>query len=486
MGVLIEQRDFLESEINKIIFVDHSGVAFDLVKSKNICKFKYGNGEFLIDKLCEAFKQSVISNDGNKFYYRKLIFDVLTNGFFKSKKFSIIIDNLEQFYKNKLDKNFRDCVSCLVNELKLYKKRIDGDCITTHDKKLLQKSFDVKEGFSRFIEKNGDIDYPLFGVSKLCSRNIITMDSKFKTAYDDAISIKKTHYGYLLSIFISDVASYVCDDTSLYTHALQRGESIYTSVDNSSYIPMFPCDITRNFFSLNSGSYKKTVAHMFKFSDSFDLISAEVKPVKIKVFKNYSFDDIDRILDGKINDSNYDMICLLLKFADKLKSYFNLDYHTIKEQNGTVIRKNKYLESSASNIITISTLFLNSYIAEVMSKNKYPFIYRVNDTVLSDRLLNSSIYSVDDLGHIVNNGNCYGHVTNPIRSFASLLNQYFELMLLVDDRYKNHVIDKNLFIDEWSYKLPLLVDELNNRLFLNGEYKDSFEKIFGKQLTRKK
>ena len=75
-------------------------------------------------------------------------------------------------------------------------------------------------------------------------------------------------------------------------------------------------------------------------------------------------------------------------------------------------------------------------------------------------------------------------MTNPIRSFASLLNQYFELMLLVDDRYKNYVIDKNLFIDEWSYKLPLLVDELNNRLFLNGEYKDSFEKIFGKQLTR--
>ena len=31
MGVLIGQREFLESEINKIIFVDHSGVAFDLM-----------------------------------------------------------------------------------------------------------------------------------------------------------------------------------------------------------------------------------------------------------------------------------------------------------------------------------------------------------------------------------------------------------------------------------------------------------------------
>ena len=121
-----------------------------------------------------------------------------------------------------------------------------------------------------------------------------------------------------------------------------------------------------------------------------------------------------------------------------------------------------------------------------MSRNNYPFIYRVNDTVLSDRMLNSSIYSINHLGHIVNNGNCYGHVTNPIRSFASLLNQYFEVMLLVDDKYKGFKIDKSLFIDEWFSRLPLMVDDLNTRLFLNSEYKDAFEKIYGKQLTRKK
>lgn len=483
MGVLIEQKKFLESEIDKIIFVDHSGIAFDLVKSKNVCKFKYDNGISLIDKLCDEFKKSINSNDGCILYYRKLIFDILTNYYSNSKKINIIIKDFEQFYKNKLDKKIRDYVACLVNELKLYKSHIDKQCITGHDKKLLKKSFNVKENFSHFVEKSSDLTYPNLGVSKLRNKSIITMDSKFKTAYDDAISIKKTHSGYILGIYITDVASYVCDDTLLYEHARQRGESIYTNVDNSSYIPMFPHDITRNFFSLNSGHYRKVIGHFFKFSDNFELIDVQIKPVNVKISRNYTFDEVDKI---ESDDANYDMIYLLYKLVDGLKSYFNLDYHVVKEKNGTVIRKNKYLDSVGSSIITISTLFLNSYIAEVMSRNKYPFIYRINDTSLSDKLLNSSIYSVDDLGHVVNNGNCYGHITNPIRSFASLLNQYFELMLIIDEKYKKDVIDKDAFIEDWSCKLPLMVDELNTRLFLNSEYKDAIEKIFDKQLTKKR
>ena len=484
MEFLIGQREFLESEINKIIFVDHSGIAFDLIRSSNVCKFKYNDGTYLIDRLCIAFKNSVVNKDSYIYYYRKLIFDVLTTHYSNSKKFKTVIIDLEQFYKNKFDKKIREYIECLVNELKLYKRSLNKDCITEHDKKMLQKSFDIKEKFSCFIEKSQDLTYPFIGVPRLNSKNIITMDFK-RSAYDGAISIKKTHYGYLLGVYITDVASYVSDETLLYEHAYQRGESIYTNVDNNSYIPMFPHDITRNFFSLNSGKYKKVVAHYFKFSDNFELIGASVQPCKVKISRNYTFDEIEKI---KNDDPNYDMIYLLLKFADKLESCFNLDYHVVKEQNNIFIKKNRNSDLIGSRIITISTLFLNSYIADIMSTNKYPFIYRVNDTSLSDKMLNSSIYSVNDLGHVVNNGNCYGRVTTPIRSFASLLNQYFELMLLIDDRYRNSFTDisKDEFIEKWSSELPGIVDDLNKRLFLNSEYRDAIEKIFAKQLTKKR
>lgn len=454
MGVLIGQREFSESEIDKIIFRDHSSVAFDLVKFNDICRFKYNDGVSLIDKLCFAFKDSVIRKDSSAFYYRKLIFDVLTNGYCYSKKLGDIIKDFEQFYKMKLDRNFKDYACSLVNELKFFKRHIDGERITERDKKVLQKSFGVKENFSHFIEKSSELSYPFIGVSKLSNKSIITIDSKPQTACDDAISIRKTHYGYLLAIYISDVASYVCDNTLLYEHAFQRGESIYTCIDNNSYIPMFPHEITRDFFSLNSGCYRKVVGHFFKISNNFELIKTYIKPVKVKISRNYTFHDIERI---KSDDSNYDMIYLLLKLIDGLKSYFNLDHD---------VNKNGYCNSVGSNIIEFLTLFLNSYISDIMNKNDYPFIYKVNDSILS-------------LG-LFSNDNCYGKVSTPIRSFASLLNQYFELSLLVNSGNNQE------FVDEWNEKLPEIVEKLNTRLFLNSEYCDAIEKIYGKQLTKKR
>lgn len=471
--VSFSQNEILDFEIEKIIFIDHSGVAFDLVKSISVCKFKFSDGVSLIDKLCSAFKEAAVYGSSFSNYYRKLIFEILTNSYSSNVKFKEVIMDFENFLSI-LSGNAKDDVMCLVNELKLFKKHLDKNCITEHDRKILQRSFGVREKFSQSVEKESDLFYG-FDSWDLRGKRIVTLDSKFKTAYDDAISVERTSYGYLLGIYISDVASYVSDDSILYEQAFKRGESIYTNVDNSSYIPMFPHDLTREFFSLNAGVDRKVVAHFFRISKDFNLIGACVTRATINVSKNYSFDDVER----KNDDSNYDMICLLSELANGLRSHFNLDYHIVKEQNGGLVRRTKYLDSKGSSIITISTLLLNSYIAEVMSKNKYPYIYRVNDTVLSDRLLNSSIYSVNDSGHVVNNGNCYGHVSNPIRSFASLLNQYFELNLLIDGC-------SDEFVSEWRGRLPLIVDELNMRLSLNSEYKGAVEKIFGKQLTKRR
>ena len=85
----------------------------------------------------------------------------------------------------------------------------------------------------------------------------------------------------------------------------------------------------------------------------------------------------------------------------------------------------------------------------------------------------------DEVNTTFNNGNCYGHVSNPIRSFASLLNQFFELKFLIDGC-------SDEFVNDWCDKLPLIVSDLNMRLSLNSEYRGAIEKIFSKQLTKKR
>lgn len=476
MEVLIGQRELLESEIDKIIFIDHSGAAFDLIKSSRVCKFKYENGEYLIDKLCDAFKNSIINCDEYISYYRRLIFDVLTTEYFRSKRFKFIIKDFESFKDKVIDK--KD-IECLLEELRLFRRHIDKNVVTRYDIKKLQKGFGVSEGFPCIVESASRLKYnsPSKVLRNRC-KGIITLDYSFKTAYDDAIFVKKVSDGYILSIYITDVASYLGTDSNLYFQALKKGASIYTDVDSYSYIPMLPVELTRDFFSLNAGSDKMVIEHRFKISNNFEVVGCTIGRTKIRVSKNYSYDSIEKLEN---DDSNYDTIYLLRKLTDGMRPRFNLDYHVAKEKLSTVIRSNnKKNDSTGSSIITIATLLLNSHIAQVMNKSEYPFIYRVNDTSLSTMMLNSSIYSVDALGHVVNNGNCYGRISNPIRDFASLLNQRFELEFLVDKNFSQE------FLGFWLLKLPKVVSELNARLDLNAEYRDSIEKIFGKQLTRKK
>jgi hypothetical protein len=475
LGVLINKKDFSDSEIGKIFFVDHSGVAFDLVKSDKLCRFKYSNDELLIDKLCVAFKDALLNGDDNVFYYRKLIFCVLTNGYSYSKKIDEVIDDFEKFlrfnfsHKHSLFKEIRKCIECLINELRFYKQNFGKKRISENDDKILKNSFGIKDSY--FIDKISKSSYSCIGVPKQSSKQIVTMDSKVKTTYDDAISIRKNHEGYLLSIFISDVASYVMNCPELYDSALQRGGSIYLKTGNN-HIQMFP-ESVRRFFSLVSGENRYVLGHFFQLSNDFDFIASCVRPVKIKISKNYTFDQADRILKGKINDSNRYMFELLKAVSDKYESQFNLKYHSIKEETDM----KDGISSTSSHIIEVLSLFLNSYIANTMSEKKYPFIYRINNSDLNEDVIGKSFYSSKPMGHVVNYGNCYGQITNPIRNAVCLLNQYFEIMMLVDDKYKVFGIDKQSFIEYWNCELPTIVSDLNKRLFLNSEYSNAVDTI---------
>lgn len=461
---IVSDRTLIEQKINKIVFVDKNDASFEIIKTKNICKFKYNDGTYLIDRCIQCFKESIKCKREYSYFYRKLIFDILTSEYYRgSTKIDKTIAELKDFKKGIFNKIDFDKVMALINELELFQKKH----INNVDKKKLLSSFAINTEFPQKIEKASDLTYTP-KAHDLRHKKIITIDSHIKTAYDDAISLEKTNEGYLLGIYITDVASYVGIDSRLYEHARQRGASIYTTVENNTYIPMLPIELTRDFFSLNKNDDKHVIAHFFRFSSGFDLIGHHFYKAIINVSENYTFDNIEKI---RLCDTNYDTICLLSKMADKLKQGFNLDYHFVKE-NSINETKKKYSDNVGSNIITVSTLFLNSYIAELFDRLGYPYIYRVNKTDLNDGYNYGSRYSVQPLGHVINNGDQYGHITNPIRSFASYLNQYLETELLLGYEQTREVL-----IDFWSTQLPDVVDKLNLRLFLNDEYRNALEKI---------
>ena len=485
-------------KLDKLIFEEQSEIIFVMLnKSDRLCRYKYKDGQLLIDKVFLYFKK-IVKDKGNyeasiKFY-QSLIFHILCNDCYKKgNKIIEIINNLSDFKKTLNCSKQHKAVLMLIDNLKI----ISSSSITSKEKEgfinNLLKNYDIHVNFSSDIEKSVDLVSCRKPILDLRDEYIITMDSKFKSAYDDAISIEKTDNGYLLGIYITDVASFVGDNTLLYQHALQRGESIYTSLDNNNfYSPMFPIELTRDFFSLNMGSDRQVIAYLFEFSDDFDLIKYESENAIINVKKNYSFDNIDRMSP---NDSNYDMVYLLMKLTDSLSKSFNKNYHLFKEKKSDSSRNSKYSLSVGSKIISTSTLFLNSFIASKFSKRGWPYIYRVNETELPinkcyfsdlDKLVgkyHGSKYSFKPLGHVGNNNKVYGHITNPIRSFASYLNQYFFEYLCLDWRSFE---DVNKFLDYWNNELPSLVDNLNNRLDINSNFVSVMNELDGKRLTKKK
>lgn len=477
--------------LDKIIFDSHNSCIFNIIaKSNKVFKYKYSDGDLLIDRVVLAYKNSLFSNDlflTN--YYSRVIFDILKHDEYKEKKVNSIIDDLRCF-KSKL--NSSECsknVLFLIDKLSI----IASSSISTFEEvaymKRLERNYGIKSNFSSSIEKINDIcSKHSSSYVDMRSKNIVTMDHKFKVAYDDAISFEKMRNGnYLLGVYITDVASFVGMDTLLYEHARQRGESIYGDYNNRFYLPMFPREITKDFFSLNSGEDKFAIAYMFEFSESFDLIGHGFYNALINVNKNYSFENINRMND---NDSNYDMICMLKRLSDSLSIDFNSSYHLYKEYGKKNIKS--YDNGIGSNIISNVTVFLNTYVAEMFKEKDYPYIYRVNDNfdfsnLICDKELKKIIkgsgvssYSLSPKPHPVNGGRAYGHITNPMRNFASYMNQYLLLNTFIDWNNNRDIIKIMNFNDNISLVLPDIVSDINDRLYNNEVFLDVLAELSSK------
>ncbi len=478
--------------LDNMIFENHDIRIFNILdKSDRLFKYKYSNGVLLIDKVFDAYKDCLINDVSLSDYYSRLIFNILKKNEYRENKVKSVLSELRSLKSkvNNSDVSFR--ILSLIDNLCILSNSNISDIEKNNYQVYLMRNYDISRNFSKSIERIDDMKFSSdCSVVDFRDKKIITMDHKFKVAFDDAISIEKMDNGnYLFGIYITDVSSFVGMESSLYEHAKQRGESIYGDDKNKFYLPMFPRDLTKYFFSLNQGEDKYSIAYLFEFSSNFDFVSSRFCNALINVNKNYTFDNLNKI---KSNDSNYDTIYLLMKLTDSLKSEFSSDYHHTKEN----IKANKkvYNNSLGMNIISTSTIFLNTYIAE-MFNNKYPYIYRVNNSDVSTSLINDcdlekiikgstlSSYSVNCQGHPVNGYRPYGHITNPIRNFASYMNQYIFSNLFLKNMSE---MEKQQFCEKIISILPDIVDDLNDRLYKNQEFLDIYSELDGNGLCNYK
>lgn len=235
------------------------------------------------------------------------------------------------------------------------------------------------------------------------TKSIITIDNEDANVFEDAFSISKNNDTYNLTIYISDVASFVIDKSVENINAMNE----YISSDNN----MFPKAYYKR-FSLQQGRNRYAYAYAFQLTKSIDVKEFSLKKVKIKVNKNFDYEQASKAMEDK-KYKYHETLSLLKELSTKMI-----------EQN--VVENGKNFELSPSEIVRIQITFAKKFIAKYCSDNNLPYILQnraliygnkkaeILDTTVEDYIYNAT--EKRDLSPT-------GPFTSPARDYISLFNQ---------------------------------------------------------------
>lgn len=469
------------------------------------------NDVMLFDELINEYinKLTIDDNNYNMIYLKKVINYMLNNPKFQmeasrkknlTNKLLLAADNLKRIKINKKEKEKKKFFLLeLVNDMKdIDTSNFDKNVNSINYKYNMHVSFKdyTIEPIYKLKRFNG-IDY-----HDLRNKHIITIDYSNNCSFDDAFSAEVLPNGnYLVGVYISDVSSYIKAGTYLDMEAYARGRTIYLS-DN--VIPMFPEGLTHDNFSLKQNNNRLAIAYLFEFSNDMNLVDYKIMRSLINVNKNLSYSNVNRILNEGKDIKDLQTLSNILKITEKLRqdNESKTIYHELKQirRRAIALDDRIYDGSIGAQIVEELMVLVNHFTAYTFFESNLPFIYRINQSKYNDeeiqklkenwndntqieKIINCikniyepSKYSVNNVGHHGLNLCAYGHTTNPIRCYVSLVNQRLVKKFLIDDFQIS---------DRYYYKLEerlnVITNYINKKNELNEDYAREYEKILKKK-----
>lgn len=222
---------------------------------------------------------------------------------------------------------------------------------------------------------------------------IFTIDSKDAKDLDDAISVKRTDFGYTLGVHIADVSHYVKEGSAIDEEAINRGTSVYFA---DRVIPMLPEVLSNGACSLNAGTDKLAFSafieldkegHITKYDFKKSIINSKVRGV---------YSEVNEILDGTASEEILNKYAPVMEslmsakeLADILKANsaargtMELDSGESKfilDENGICIDIMPRVSGEAEQLIEQMMVTANIAAAKFSLDHKLPFLYRVHGT----------------------------------------------------------------------------------------------------------
>lgn len=312
--------------------------------------------------------------------------------------------------------------------------------------------------------------------------HIITVDGEDAKDLDDAVYAEKRGKDYFLGVYIADVSYYVKAKSTIDKEAYARGTSVYL-VDR--VLPMLPEALSNGICSLNEGQDRLTMScEMLIEGTTGKVKEYKIRPAIICTDHRMTYTSVRKILKGEDGEEikKYQDVVPMLKTMEELCKVLKAKRHKrgaidfdLPEQKVILDEEKHPIEivqrerSIAEQIIEEFMLAANETVAEHMTKQKWPFIYRVHalpdKTKMNDlakllrtfsinmkvedemqpidvqealaqvagkpeerlvstvalRSLKQAVYQTENLGHFGLAAKYYTHFTSPIRRYPDLI-----------------------------------------------------------------
>ncbi|MDE6780141.1 MAG: ribonuclease R [Ruminococcus sp.] len=245
---------------------------------------------------------------------------------------------------------------------------------------------------ARKISEGGVQEYCFNNRENLCDMKIFTIDGAESKDLDDAVSVQKTEYGYLLGVHIADVSHYVRGNSSLDKEALKRGTSIYYA---DKVVPMLPKELSNGICSLNPNENRLTLSAFIKLDNDGEIISYRFCKSVIRSRVKGVYSEINSILDGsespEITEKYSEVkneIFLMNELADILiakKKRRNApeiettESRLVIDDNGICCAVVPRMRGKSEQIIEEFMLTANEAAAKLAREKKVPFVYRIHE-----------------------------------------------------------------------------------------------------------
>lgn len=480
---------------------------FELLKTfpQNLA-VKNKNGEYLIETLVDKYIETVIHQKCHSdiIYYEKIIKLFINDPKFyvdknlekillvKLKNAIKTIDELEENIDKKKAYFFLSEVISDINQ------NIELTDIVSDIKKVDYK-YEIKKDFSskELRQASRKIDIYDEQVIDLTDKYTITIDKESTWVYDDAISLEILPNGnYLLGIYVADATKHIRRGSNIDLEAFRRSETIYLPKEP---ITMLPYDLTKK-LSLSQSEPKGAIGVFFELTKDVKIVNVDVKRCVINVNKNYSYDEVDSLLQS---DSNIGIPILFKEMYHISTNIQDMSIYGTKYRELKKIKKNLLSQvpleetiNPSCNMIAQFMIEANATIANFFDNHpEIPFIYRINLAGYSSNVVEKikeisrtnmsfedlisyinyiippSVYSTINFGHNGLKLDAYCHFTNPLRNYASLETQRLVVEYMINDG-RNHKkkYDKKYYENLCNY--------MNSRINLDNDYLGEIKQLY--------